>query len=1146
MADHLYLPAVRRETNLPSPPESGFFYPVKGRVIEALGQGLEAGEDARKKGVGSVPDVWARPLLFYSAIRPKSVHPLRESLLEEWRGLLSLLALSEHFGYRLELEPVPLDERDGPFARALMELAPRPVRLEKEKSCSWRDVFLLRVEGVTIGIFSPLTLVYTGVRALPSTLRLVEGGRLRTPSDATERRYVLAWVEKLKTRLQEVFSTDDTNPDHTIVDEILELLRTFAESLRRGLGLDPGEAAEEPGAELQIADFEADRPSWSRLASNAVFRELLRPLRIDPTGEPSDLLLKAGRGQERVLVVTSQLLCRDVRVWRSLRTKDLGSLDHPQGMLEKFFPRGHGDFVERHHLAEEGACWIRPELYFLGDILLASKNEAPLLAEGGIPYEEVSRRCVWPFRKEILDHFSPLEVAVALEPKFETIEGGLRFSFWLPLQSVVDPKVRIQKDYKLKDPQPGQGTLRYFDPPPVYLFPRYRTRHWRRYFLFTGGRTARLEPVLEKGSTAEEVVRRRGEIEIRQISGEQAFPEALVVRLEEGQLGGLVLPAKRSERVGLAGSREMTLGIDYGTSNTNVFLLLPDADQPLPWVLDLDRWLQPIFERNGPAPQLVDHFLPTGRVHFPAATHLRVYDPTLDEHSLLDYFIHFSEEYRLPDNVHSDIKWLDIAKTQQFIRSLLMLMLLEVTEAAARRFKVIFSYPRAFSENQQQRLEQTWESAIRELTEEKGRLLNVARGTDPDVLKPVFLGLERAVEAVAAGEYFASRNSEGKYEKITIQNPFDRAAVDTTAVCIDVGGGTSDICIWHRNQRVLDASVLLAGRQIGSWLRSNGRICELLFSRDAALALKEVEAKPVLFASRLNQILRREEAEIAKNLIMNSTRPEIDRLRVMLVLEFGAILFYTATLLAAANRLENVDGRIGEDIETDGVNIHWGGNAAKMLRWIDYGRFAPDGFAADILRAVLRNGLSDAGLRSRPDTVANKESPGHKSEVAGGLIVWDNVKGLHEARARGEMPDEDLVAADGEIVGEAGPVAPCGKNAAPLYLGDNLETTGGLLRWDEPVRAGQLFPGPGQTIVKTPTLERLDRFLKIINQLGIKKGLIDEGKEVRLTDQLRVHIGRQVRGEFVTMASLDPGKRVLEPVFISEVKSLLEVLGQSA
>lgn len=174
----------------------------------------------------------------------------------------------------------------------------------------------------------------------------------------------------------------------------------------------------------------------------------------------------------------------------------------------------------------------------------------------------------------------------------------------------------------------------------------------------------------------------------------------------------------------------------------------------------------------------------------------------------------------------------------------------------------------------------------------------MAEGLDPDLLKTQFAGLDREVEAVAAGEFFASRNEEGKYERITIHNPYDRASVETTAVCIDVGGGTSDICIWHRNERVLDSSVLLAGRQIGTWLRANATIRELLFSRRAALALKDVDSKPLMFSARLNQVLRGEEPEIAKNLITHGTHPEVDRLRLMLALEFGAILFYTATLLA--------------------------------------------------------------------------------------------------------------------------------------------------------------------------------------------------------------------------------------------------------
>jgi hypothetical protein len=1137
MAEHHYLPAVKKTTNLIQPPVSGSWVAVSRREIEALSQGLEVGEGARARGATSVPDVWARALLFHSGIRPKSEHPLHDDLVEEWRGLLSLVALSEYYGLQLQLEPVAIDaDRGGRFARALIELSPKSVSLEKGKPYEWLDVLLLRIDDMTVGALSPLTLVYTSVRDLPSSLRLVEGGRLRPPSDATELRYVAQWIEKLRERLQPVMWNGEQNPDHQVVDDISTMLGSWLESLRKSLGLTPTEPLEQLGVEFRIADSPMNTTWGAKLTGYGVYRELVRPAHIERSGSISDLLLKRGRAGGNVVVITPQLLARDVKIWRNLKSRDLGGIDDPEAAIGRYFPSESGDRIERQNLAEANALWIRPEKYFLSDTLLASASEAPLIADSDVVSGQKDRRFVLPFRREILNFFSPQEISSHLDPQFETIDGGFRFTFTLPLDSIVVDKVRVQKEYRYKDPQAGQGTVLRFDPPPVYIFPRYRTRHWRRYFVFAAGATTVIEPLTEPGGEVEKIVRKRVDASIHQLSGESAYPEALSVFAGDSKQAGLVLLGRAGEQPGLAGGREMIIGIDYGTSNTNVFILLPDADQPHPWTIDLSDILQPVFETTNTTRLLQENLLPSKPVQLPIATNLRVFDPTTVEHMLLDYFVFFSEDYRLPDNVYSDIKWQDIAKTQQFIKSLLMLLLLEVVEAGAKRFKIIFSYPKAFSTNQRQRLEQTWEGAIKELTREDNRLLNVADGIDPDLLKPQFVGLEREVEAVAAGEYFASRNEEGKYERITIQSVYDRASVETTAVCIDVGGGTSDICIWHGNERVLDASILLAGRQIGSWMRANGTIRELLFSRDAALALKEVESKPVMFSARLNQILRREEQDIAKNLIIHGTHPEVDRLRVMLALEFGAILFYTATLLIGANRIERLRGNIGRDIARDGINIHWGGNAAKMLRWIDYGKFSEDGIAARTLRAILRNALADAGMESSQNNVGNKQSPGHKSEVAGGLIVWNNVRHLHASKRAARLVDDDLVSEEGDSSGQAG------QEGEQLYLGENVETDDGLLKYDEPVSVARLFPANGTTIVRDVTMDRLSRFLKIINQVGLKSGLLDEGKQIQMTDQLRVHVGRQVRGEFVTMASLDPGKRVIEPVFISEVKSLLEVL----
>lgn len=1149
MAEHHYLPSLKKGTNLIQPPVAGSWLPVTRREIEALSQGLEVNETARRRAATSLPDVWARPLLFHSAIRPHSAHPLRQELLEEWRGLLSLLALSDYYKLKLELEPVVIDDRGGRFARALSELRPRPVTLEEGKGYDWLDVLLLRVDDVTVGALSPLTLVYTGVRKLPSTIPLVEDGRLRQPTDASELRYVAQWVQSLIGRLDAAMWTDQQkNDDADIVEDIRTLLATWLTSLRASLGLTATEPLEQPGVAFNIAEPAANG-AWPRLHTYSLYRELLRPAAIVTDQRPSDLLLAHSRGARgrSVVVITSDLLARDVKVWTTLKSKDLGAIDDPQAALGRYFPTESGDRIDRQNLGADDALWIRPEKFFLTDTLLVSAGDAPLLAEGAVVRDPKDRRYILPFRKEILQFFTPEEVVERLAPRFEPIDGGVRFLFNLPLESPIASKVVVQKDYRYKEPQAAQGTIRRFDPTPVYVFPRYRTPHWRRYFVFAAGKTSGIEPLTAPGSEVATVTRRRGDCAIHQLSGEGAYPEAVGVAVDEGKTAGLVLLPRPADQPGLAGDRDMIIGIDYGTSNTNVYLLPPDATQPHAWTIDLRQNMQPVFEAADSVRVVQEQFLPLELVKLPIATNLRVFDAAVVDHMLLDYFVHFSgdDDYRLPDNVYSDIKWQDIGKTQQFIKSLLMLLLLEVVEARAKRFKIIFSYPRAFSTNQRQRLEQTWLGAIKELTAEGKRLLNVADGTEADILKPRFSGLESEVEAVAAGEFFASRNAEGKYENITIANPYDRASVETTAVCIDVGGGTTDICIWHGNQRVLDASILLAGRQIGSWIRGNATVRELLFTRDAALALKEVEGKPAMFSARLNQVLKRQEEEITKNLIMHGTHPDIERMRRMLALEFGAIVFHTATLLIAASRIGRIQGNIARDIAAEGINLHWGGNASKMVRWIDYGKFSDDGIAARILRAVLRNALSDGKINSPADRVGNKQSPGHKSEVAGGLIVWSNVKELHakahSAAFASGADDPDMVAA-----GSGGNGATSRNDVDVLLMGDGVEITDGTIGYDEPVPVSRLFPAPGQTVVRSVSMERLGRFLEIINHVGLRSGLFAEGKQVQLNEQLRAHVGRQVRGEFATMAMLDPVNRVVEPAFISEVRNLLEVLTHQA
>ena len=96
MPKHMYLPEI--DSNIGEPPVAGQWSAYDRKIMLAISDGIVISEGAQGRGVSSVPDVWARPLMFQSAIRPDSQHPLRERLVQEWRGLLSLLALHKlHF-----------------------------------------------------------------------------------------------------------------------------------------------------------------------------------------------------------------------------------------------------------------------------------------------------------------------------------------------------------------------------------------------------------------------------------------------------------------------------------------------------------------------------------------------------------------------------------------------------------------------------------------------------------------------------------------------------------------------------------------------------------------------------------------------------------------------------------------------------------------------------------------------------------------------------------------------------------------------------------------------------------------------------------------------------------------------------------------
>ncbi len=124
-ANHLYLSKLDDENaNPPTVPLNGHWHAAEARLLGSIADGIDVSQQSRDdvRGVSSVPDVWARPVLFQSALR-NAKHPLHERIVREWRGLLSLLALRRVHNFPVEFVPVPLA---GGRSRGRSKLSPRP------------------------------------------------------------------------------------------------------------------------------------------------------------------------------------------------------------------------------------------------------------------------------------------------------------------------------------------------------------------------------------------------------------------------------------------------------------------------------------------------------------------------------------------------------------------------------------------------------------------------------------------------------------------------------------------------------------------------------------------------------------------------------------------------------------------------------------------------------------------------------------------------------------------------------------------------------------------------------------------------------------------------------------------------------------
>lgn len=1156
MAKHLYLPQLDDNANLGVPPRSGHWEKRDHSVLLAISDGITIAEGEKARGISSVPDVWARPLMFQTAIKPvpKNPHPLRKRAIQEWRGLMSLLALSKIKQYPLEVVPVELN--NDVFSKALRKLAPEAVQLEANNKYQWTDILLIRYDGIPIGAFSPTTLVYTATdyreRLRNKDLVLKdEYGYLKEPSDLEELEAVGEWVSSLQKNLRDIMDGSDDNPDQKVVEVIHNLLNEWLKEMREKFSMDDNESIEAQGYKVDTEPMEhLSEKTRNVLERGRVYRYLLCPL--SKTGESKEfhsdmsMALTLGRNRSKydeVVVVTENLLRKNLRIWENLRLKDLGG--DVQKSLDRYFNQPSGDVIDKVDLLKKNAIWIRPEKYFLTNTLLRARNEGNFLMDSE-EQSNFSNEFVLPFRKEILLYFSPEQIREHLKPQFRKEPEGVRFTFYLPIASGRSEGLgeKVEKFYRLKkDVEGSTDLLLDVDVPVLEIFPNYLDKNWRRYYLFHSGveqfRVSpvvdpTVDPILKSRVQEVEVKQERSKVHITEITSDNAFPEGIQigdVRDEKNDYGLILIPRPLEPRIA---EKSWKIGVDFGTSNTNVFLQNLEADTAEQWYFDFSKHLRRVTaSRNDHRSSLLTAaFVPNDMIEFPSPTMLRIFSLAQKEQLLLDYFMFFPTGYDSPFNVYSDIKWDTDGdrKTGLFLESLLFLLLIDVIHHRVREIEIACSYPKAFTEDNVTVFKGEWKGVIEKLLNSQNCVLRWYESSSESGIDRLRVNErnkpERTpffeIEGIASGEYFANNK--------TIADVHARARKEQAALCLDVGGGTTDISIWYENGIVGDASILLAGRQISYLLQKNDRIREILFSHGAAIALDEKKNEPTYFAARLNIILKREEARIQEMLLKHANKAELQWLRKMLMVEFCAISFYSALLIAASDKHVPAAKGLLDRIAEAKISLHWGGNAAKFINWVTFGKHDPDGIASKMLNAVFFQCLKDVGIKAKH--LSQLQSPGHKSEVSGGLVVMPLGRKNDAAdEAIGYADEYDIMDMDSGNQGGLG-----------IVCGETIEVTDKTLHFLDSITNSDLFDANSKTKFRSTSLERLNRFVDIVNFFGVRFGLFKDDGKIKLSGQQQQLIKDEVQSNFIKAQSLDEGQRTIEPIFVMEMRVLLEIL----
>jgi hypothetical protein len=910
--------------------------------------------------VNSIPNPWARALDFEIAFYDPG--HVRHTLVEgEWRGLLALLALKLCLPVDLEAVPIIIPDSNQPdsppFLRAIRRLMPTATL---DPNTRWDNLDAIVSNKQAIGFTSPTTIVCTATNCFNRIANVpwFDGRYLNDPIpylNATLKRFLVTWLEMVRSAL---LGYAGFNAGDVSCGRLLGRINCF------------------------IADVGV--PQDDRLTcrigafgfSAGIFKCFDMPI-VPDEGRFSDVELKpcpSKRPSKRILVIHEliadqwQMRTRDIVAYKTI------SLDTAVGIKGA---RGRRTDVAGQRLPENCETW-HPEEFFLPKLYVIRGADA---FPGSLPDVRGVRDLrlfntkeavtpILPLREELLTYLDAQDLGerISIEQQGESFIVSLD----IPLNSPNDQGRNFTFRKKYDRQQKEVDILD--DKPVLEVWPFFDCPAWKAHFTYFSTAKQRstffARPFHADGVTDSQVLASdHRNAPLTCITRTLRFPEGMVCSVMEPQSRALVsiglILLKRPPRT-TPGPDTWKIGIDFGTSNTTAFAARESAEQPSALQFD-ESLLLKVTDSGSYRTQLFDEFLPPETQKLPCQT---IYQSFLtdvaQELPFLCGHIYFANSYRELGHrlatLHTNLKWGSEEERVHTVDFLLQFALQSAAQAVSHGASSVswrFSYPSAFSRLDKRTFIDAWSRVI-----ERVEMLTGLRQIGSHVAPKT--------ESVAAAAYFANLDDIRQV-----------ANVNKGIVCMDIGGGSTDISIWQGNLMIYQTSLQFAARDILLRpLYANphflGKLPESEKSKvDADIFARTARSKvQQSFYTQVDTLLMSQGEAIVNNLHKIAGQADVQSLLQMVALAISGIVYYVGLILKKLNE----DGSYHAVLP----NLYFGGNGCRLLHWIAGKRYDPEGDVPLLLKEVL-SAACGFTLDEKSKFIAHV-SQVPKSEVAYGLV----------------------------------------------------------------------------------------------------------------------------------------------------------------